>query len=167
MDTGDVIVRIEGGVFVGLESTNRTIHRVTVVTDGVAERQAAVRQLSTEHQIAEAVRLIRDGELNSAWHLLDSAGGIARVALGAAVSACSSLADQLSSFEDPRGVHGDLEARLADAIRLHAQRIETRRALVRAIEGLDGLDDAEAAAAAAHGGGHQQPPVVPHHRTAA
>lgn len=149
-----VIVRIENGAFAGLECVNPAINRVAVVTDGMTERVALVRQLATEEEIAEAVRIVGGCQRMGAWHALDAAGGIVHDAAAAAGSACAALAEAFAHHDRPRADVVDLEGLLADGIRIHALRIEARRTVQRLLDAIDGYEDAHAAA---DGTQYQQP----------
>lgn len=156
MDIHTVVVRIENGHFAGLDCLGTTVQRVAVVTDGVEERVTVARQLVSEHDIAEAVRVVAACQRMGEWHGLDSAGGLVSLAAAEASDACASLADAYAAYDtkvNTSTVFGDLEALLADGVRTHALRVEARRAAQRLFDAIDGLEDAYAAV----GGDHQMP----------
>jgi len=162
MNTDFVIVRIENGVFAGLESPHHAIRRVAVITDGTPERVAAARPIVTESAIADAIRNFNACERRGAWHVLDDACAVAAEAQVEAAAACQGLADTLFALSHPRRPESDV-ADLLEAVADSAdERAAARIALTRALEALDGLDEACARASeivhgAADDGHHQAP----------
>jgi len=162
MNTDFVIVRIENGVFAGLESPHHAIRRVAVITDGIHERVAAVRPIVTESAIADAIRAFNACGRRGAWHALDDACAVAADAQSEAAATCQTLADALFALSHPRRPETDVVDLLDAVAGTDDERAAARVALTRALEALDGLDEACARASeivhgAADDGHHQAP----------
>jgi len=163
MNTDFVIVRIENGAFVGLESPHHAIRRVAVITDGTHERVAAVRTLVSEDALADAIRAFNACERRGAWHALDDACAVAADAQSEAAATCQTLADTLFALSHPRRPDTDVADLLKAVVVTADERAAARVALTRALEALDGLDEAcVRASEVVHGAGddgHHQAPL--------
>jgi len=163
MNTDFVIVRIENGVFAGLESPNHAIRRVAVITDGTHERVAAVRTLVSEDALADAIRAYNACERRGAWNALDDACAVAADAQAEAAAACQTLADALFALSHPRRPETDVADLLEAVAGTADERAAARVALTRALEALDGFDEACVRASeivrGADDAGHNQAPL--------
>lgn len=159
MPTDTLIVRIENGMFAGIECSNPAIRHVAVVTDGFDERLTEVRQLVTEDEIAQAVHTIRGCRLMGAWHAVDSARDIVVAAERVSAEASAQLRDALHAPIADRPT--DLGA-LLDNVAACAHLIEAaERHHERALEALRQFKvivaEAHHIVGAADGGHHQTP----------
>lgn len=161
MNSDTVIVRIENGHFAGLECVIPTLRRVAVVTDGFEERVALAHQLVSEHEIAEAVRVIASCRRTGAWHLLDAARDVVAEAEDAASEVSAELAARLHVPIADR--IPDLDALLGDLDQLRPLIDEARRRHAAALAAWQEFEcayqEAASVAGAAHDGRHHQPLV--------
>lgn len=159
MNSDTVIVRIENGHFAGLQCAIPNLRRVAVVNDGFEERVALVHQLVSEHEIAEAVRVIASCRRTGAWHLLDAAREVVAEAEDAASEVSAELAARLHVPIVDRVP--DLDAQLCDLDQLRPLIDEAKRRHAAALAAWQEFECAyqEAAyvAGAADGGYHQRP----------
>lgn len=164
MNIDFVIVRIENGAFVGLESPHHAIRRVAVITDGTHERVTAVRPLVSEDALADAIRAFNACARRGAWHALDDACAVAADAQSEAAATCQTLADALFALSHPRRLETDVADLLEAVAGTADERAAARDALTRALEALDGLDEACAhASEVVHGAAddeHHQAPLA-------
>lgn len=144
-----IIIRIDDGVFAGSESTNPTIHRVAIISNGHTKRIATVRRLVTEDEIAEAVHAINDCKRMDAWKTLDDARELVVETLLRSARASIGLAERL---QVPMAEHvPDLAKLLADLDELAPAMDEAERRHSDALTALRGFKDLRHRAAAVLG----------------
>lgn len=162
MDFDTVIVRIESGTLARLDFVNPTLRHGIVVYDGVAERCVRLQPLYDETDIAEAIRLVREGKLNEAWRGLSDWANTVAAGLAQVGRAAESFIEPCFAF---RAAHQGDPARLLVDIQEARPQIDAMKEALRGA--LFALDQAGHvceraieiihAEPAAHDGHHQQP----------